>query len=251
VVAGGVRDEAIGRLLDAGHLDVRVLSVPDFYEHAFGRVPVEHVAPAWFMSVVHLHRRPYPRVVKRLVDVTIAMIMLLLILPLLPLIALLVSFSGPVFFRQTRVGEGGRLFEIVKFRTMVQNAEEPGRPVWAQRNDTRVTPVGQVLRKTRLDELPQIWNVLRGEMSLIGPRPERPEFVSLLEETVPYWTRRHLVKPGITGWAQVQLGYTADEVTAVDKLSYDLYYLKHRGFLLDLAITAKTAAIVFSGSGAR
>jgi lipopolysaccharide/colanic/teichoic acid biosynthesis glycosyltransferase len=155
-----------------------------------------------------------------------------------------------VLFRQQRVGEGGRLFEIFKFRTMVRDAEEPGRPVWAANGDARVTPVGRILRRSRIDELPQLWNVLRGEMSFVGPRPERPEFLTLLEETVPNWSRRHLVKPGITGWAQVRLGYTADAVTAADKLSYDFYYLKHQGLLLDLAIAAKTVGTIFSGAGA-
>ena len=253
VLAGSERDDAMANLLDACPSDLRVLSLPDFYEHAFGRVPVEHVSPTWFMSVLHLYRRPYPRAVRRLFDVLVAGFALLLCLPLLPLIALLVRNSGPgpILFRQTRVGEGGRRFEILKFRTMVHDAEEPGQPIWATRGDKRVTRVGRHLRRTRLDELPQLWNVLRGDMSVVGPRPERPEFISPLEEAVPHWTRRNLVKPGITGWAQIRLGYTSDSVSARDKLSYDLYYLKHRSLLLDLAIAVKTSATLISGSGAK
>jgi exopolysaccharide biosynthesis polyprenyl glycosylphosphotransferase len=253
VVLAGDRNNAMLRLLDAGPAELRVLSLPDFYEHAFGRVPVEHVAPVWFMSMLHLYRRPYPRVVKRVFDICLAGVALFLLLPVLPVIALLVSRSspGPILYRQTRVGEGGRLFEILKFRTMVQDAEKPGQPIWAEVDDKRATPIGKFLRKTRLDEVPQFWNVLRGDMSVVGPRPERPEFLSLLQDAVPHWTRRHLVKPGITGWAQVRIGYTSDPVSALDKLSYDLYYLKHRGLLLDLAIAAKTAWIVFAWSGAR
>jgi exopolysaccharide biosynthesis polyprenyl glycosylphosphotransferase len=253
VVLAGDRNNAMLRLLDAGPSELRVLSVPDFYEHAFGRVPVEHVAPVWFMSMLHLYRRPYPRVVKRVFDICLAGLALFLLLPVLPVIALLIlrSSPGPILYRQTRVGEGGRLFEMLKFRTMVQDAEKPGQPIWAKVDDERATPIGKFLRQTRLDELPQFWNVLRGDMSVVGPRPERPEFLSLLQAAVPHWTRRHLVKPGITGWAQVRVGYTSDAVSALDKLSYDLYYLKHRGLLLDLAIAAKTAWIVFARSGAK
>jgi exopolysaccharide biosynthesis polyprenyl glycosylphosphotransferase len=253
VFAGGGRNEAMANLLNACPSNLRVLSLPDFYEHAFGRVPVEHVSATWFMSVLHLYRRPYPRLVRTLFDVVVAGFALLLTLPLLPLIALLVRWSGPgpILFRQTRVGEAGRPFEILKFRTMVEDAERPGEPIWAASGDKRVTRVGRHLRRTRLDELPQLWNVLRGDMSMVGPRPERPEFITPLEQAVPHWTRRNLVKPGITGWAQIRVGYTSDPVTALDKLSYDLYYIKHRTLLLDLAIVAKTGAILVSGSGAK
>ena len=243
----------MARLLDSRSLDFRVLSLADFYEHAFGRVPVERIGAAWFMSVLHLYRRPYPRFVKRAFDIGLASAAVLLALPLIPAIALLVALTspGPILFRQTRIGEGGRLFKILKFRTMVRDAESDGRALWAELNDARVTPVGRVLRTTRLDELPQLWNVFRGEMSIVGPRPERPEFLSVLENAVPHWTRRHLVKPGITGWAQVRLGYTSDPVAAVDKLAYDLYYLKHRSLVLDLVIAVKTAGTIFSGTGAK
>ena len=149
------------------------------------------------------------------------------------------------------MGEGGRIFEIVKFRTMVDGAEAGGEAVWALEDDPRVTNVGRLLRRTRLDEIPQLWNVLRGDMSIVGPRPERPEFLDVLNAEVPYWTRRHFVKPGITGWAQVRHGYADDVDGTAAKLAYDLYYLKHRSLVLDLAILLMTARILVTGSGAR
>jgi len=248
-----LRDRAMPALLDVGRLDLRVAGLADFYEHAFGRVPVDHLSQTWFMSLLHLYRGGYPRLFKRVMDAAFASLTLLVTAPLFPLIALMIMVEtrGPVIFRQTRVGEGGALFEILKFRTMVVGAEDPGRALWAQQNDSRITGVGKVLRKTRLDELPQLWNVIRGEMSLVGPRPERPEFLELLEGIVPHWSRRLLVKPGITGWAQVCSGYTSDAPSALEKLSYDLYYIKHRSPLLDFAVAAKTATVMFSGSGAK
>jgi exopolysaccharide biosynthesis polyprenyl glycosylphosphotransferase len=247
------RADALSHVLDLESLDVRVVDVHHFNEHAFGRVPVHHLSPVWFMGVLHLYQRPYSRIVKRTFDVLAAGTALLLAAPLLLVISLAVhaSSSGPVLFRQRRLGEGGKLFEICKFRTMVEHAERDGVAVWANEDDERVTPIGRMLRRTRIDELPQLWNVLRGDMSIVGPRPERPEFVELLRETVPFWTRRHLVKPGITGWAQVRRGYTADVMGTADKLSYDLYYLKYRSLLFDLAIASRTVGIVFSGFGSR
>src|SRR5581483_11194046 len=168
-----------------------------------------------------------------------------------PLIALLVRRTpGPVIFRQERLGECGRTFTIYKFRTMRVDAEQE-RPMWAEERDPRATPAGRLLRRARLDELPPLWNVLKGDMSIVGPRPERPEFLDSLQEAVPFWTRRHLVKPGITGWAQVRRGYTADTAGTAEKLSYDLWYLRHRSLVTDLAICAKTFATLLSGSGAR
>jgi exopolysaccharide biosynthesis polyprenyl glycosylphosphotransferase len=247
------RDAAMPLLLDAAGLNLRVVGLADFYEHAFGRVPVEYLSETWFMSLLYLYRGRYPLVFKRSLDLMVASFALLVTAPLFPLIALLIALEtrGPVFFRQVRVGEAGALFQIVKFRTMVNGAEDPGRAIWAQKDDKRATRVGKILRKTRLDELPQLWTVLRGEMSLIGPRPERPEFLEMLESMVPYWSRRHLVKPGITGWAQVRCGYTSDASSALEKLSYDLYYIKHRSPMLDFAVAAKTAAVMVSGSGAK
>jgi exopolysaccharide biosynthesis polyprenyl glycosylphosphotransferase len=247
------RSETLSHVLDLPSLDVRLVDVHHFNEHAFGKVPVQHLSPNWFMAVLHLYQRPYSRIVKRGLDLVVATFALLLVAPVLLVVAAAIrgSSSGAVFFRQARLGEGGKIFEIVKFRTMIERAEEDGVAVWAAQDDARVTPIGRVLRRTRIDELPQLWNVVRGDMSIVGPRPERPEFLELLRETVPFWTRRHLVKPGITGWAQIRRGYTADVMGTADKLSYDLYYLKYRSLLFDLAIASRTVGIVLSGFGSR
>jgi exopolysaccharide biosynthesis polyprenyl glycosylphosphotransferase len=247
------RAAAIDSLLDAELPNVRVVGLPEFYEHAFGRVPVPDITPIWFMSMLHLYRRPYSRATKRLLDVAIAVTGLVLLAPVFLVVALAVKRSGTdgVIFRQTRMGERGKLFEVLKFRTMIDGAEEPGEARWAEVDDPRVTSVGRLLRRTRVDELPQLWNVLRGEMSAIGPRPERPEFLPELRKEVPFWGRRHLVKPGITGWAQVNIGYTASPESTAEKLSYDLYYLKNRSLVLDLAIVVRTIVVLISGWGAR
>jgi exopolysaccharide biosynthesis polyprenyl glycosylphosphotransferase len=252
VLAGAAgRTEAFEQLLDVAALGFKVVGLTEFHEHAFGRVPVGALTPSWFMNVLHLYRRPYTRAAKRAFDVAVAVVGLLATAWLFPLLAWLVSRTpGPVIFRQTRLGEGGRHFTIYKFRTMRQDAETAG-AVWALERDPRVTRIGAFMRKTRLDELPQLWNVLRGEMSIVGPRPERPEFLEQLQEAVPFWTRRHLVKPGLTGWAQVRRGYTADAEGTAEKLSYDLWYLRHRSLLLDTAICVKTFSTLASGSGAR
>jgi exopolysaccharide biosynthesis polyprenyl glycosylphosphotransferase len=242
--------EAFPHLVEVGHLGFSTVSLAEFYEYAFGRLPLRSLTPSWFMSILNLYRRPYSQFAKRAFDITVALAGGLLVLPVLPVLYLLVRRTGPAIFTQVRLGEGGRTFTIYKFRTMRTDAERFG-AVWAAERDPRVTPLGRVMRKTRLDELPQLWNVLKGEMSIVGPRPERPEFVAELEAEVPFWGRRHMVKPGITGWAQVRRGYTADAAGTSEKLSYDLWYLRHRSLVVDLAICAKTFSTLVSGSGAR
>jgi exopolysaccharide biosynthesis polyprenyl glycosylphosphotransferase len=245
------RLEAFTSLLDAAGSQFDVVGLAEFHEQAFGRVPVRHVNAAWFISILHLYRRPYGRAAKRAFDLCFASVGLLLTAPLFPLVVLLVRRTpGPAIFRQERLGESGRTFTIYKFRTMRADAEE-GRPMWAEERDPRATSIGRFLRRTRIDELPQLWNVLKGDMSIVGPRPERPEFLEELQETVPFWTRRHLVKPGITGWAQVRRGYTADVEGTAEKLSYDLWYLRHRSLVIDLAICARTFTTLASGAGSR
>jgi exopolysaccharide biosynthesis polyprenyl glycosylphosphotransferase len=236
-------------LLDLAGSDFRIVGVPEFYEHAFGRVPVSYLTPAWFMSLLHLYQRPYTRVTKRIFDIVIASVALLITLPFL-IIALALVGRSPIY-RQVRLGEGGKTFTMFKFRTMRENAEQPGLPVFTTVDDPRITRVGSFLRRARLDELPQLWNVLIGDMSIVGPRPERPEFYAMLAKQVPFWTRRHVVKPGITGWAQVNSGYADDAASTSQKLSYDLWYLRHRSFLTDLVICARTLPKFISGSGAR
>jgi exopolysaccharide biosynthesis polyprenyl glycosylphosphotransferase len=247
------RQEALEILFDMPAPRFRIVGLHQFYERAFGRVPVRYLSGVWFMSVLHLYQRTYHRITKRMFDMAIAGLLLIPAAPVMLVAALLVRRSGPgpVFFRQARLGECGRTFDMFKLRTMNNGAEKRGQPVWADENDPRITKVGRFLRLSRVDEVPQLLNVFRGEMSVVGPRPERPEFLEKLADEVPYWARRHLVKPGITGWAQIHAGYAADVDSSTEKLAYDLFYLRHRGILLDLAIVLKTARIVLTGVGAR
>jgi len=181
--------------------------------------------------------------------------MLVTTLPLMALTALAIlvesRFRGPILYRQQRVGEGGRRFDVYKFRSMRTDAEQDGRARWAETNDPRVTRVGRFIRRHRIDELPQIFNVLRGDMSFVGPRPERPEFVQGLQEKIPYYGERHQVKPGLTGWAQICYPYGASDADALEKLQYDLYYVKNHSLFLDLTILLQTAEVVLWSRGAR
>jgi exopolysaccharide biosynthesis polyprenyl glycosylphosphotransferase len=241
--------KALDRLLDAPASGLKLVGQAHFFDHAFGRIPLADLKPSWFMSIFHLWHRPYTRFAKRTFDVVCASIILLFAAPLMLVAAAFVRLTpGPVIYRQTRVGEQGRHFTMLKIRTMRADAEAPG-PAFAQREDPRVTRVGRVLRRTHVDELPQLWNVLRGDMSIVGPRPERPEFIPKLEEAVPFFTRRLLVKPGITGWAQLRHDYASDAEGAAEKLSYDLWYLRHRNLVVDLAICVKTFSSVLGRPG--
>jgi exopolysaccharide biosynthesis polyprenyl glycosylphosphotransferase len=245
-----VRTRAVDRLLDAGVTTVRVVNALDFYESAFGRVADHRMTKTWFTSVL-AQRSRYSARTKRILDIVVAVLALVVFAPFAAAIAIAVACGGggPILFRQVRSGEAGKTFTMVKFRTMVADAERDG-AVWASDHDPRITPIGRFLRKTRLDEIPQFWNVLRGEMSIVGPRPERPEYLDYLQREVPFWNRRLLLKPGITGWAQVHHAYSDDVRGAARKLAYDLYYLKHRSFGLDLLIVFTTFKIVLSGRGA-
>src|SRR5215208_4955570 len=234
--------KALDRLLDAPASGLKLVGQAHFFDHAFGRIPLADLKPTWFMSIFHLWQRPYTRFAKRTFDVVCASFVLFFAAAFVRLT------PGPVIYRQTRVGEGGRTFTMLKFRTMRADAEAPG-PAFAQLEDPRVTKVGRVLRRTHVDELPQLWNVLRGEMSIVGPRPERPEFIPTLEEAVPFFTRRLLVKPGITGWAQLRHDYASDAEGAAQKLSYDLWYLRHRNLVVDLAICVKTFSSILARPG--
>ena len=233
--------EAVDRLLDMTDRRFRVASLTSFYEHVFGCVPVPYMTPIWFLSLLHVRQRMYRRPAKRLFDVFAAVVGLVLAAPVIALLALLIKRTpGPVIYRQTRVGEAGRRFTIYKLRSMGVSAERPGEPVFAQPDDPRVTRVGRFMRRTHLDELPQLWNILRGDMSMVGPRPERPEFVTMLEDEVPYWSRRLLMKPGVTGWAQVRCGYATDSVSSAEKLSYDFWYMRHNNLAVDFAVCIRT-----------
>ena len=242
------RPAVFAQLLESARADFRVVEAAQFCEHAFGHVPVRDVTRAWFVSVLHLYQRPYSRFSKRAFDIVGAIMGLAVTAPiLLPAMAMLAFSRGSVIYRQERVGEHGKTFTMFKLRTMSENAEEPGRPQWAREKDPRVTGAGKLMRRLRIDELPQLWNVLRGEMSIVGPRPERPEFMKYLEETVPFWSRRQLVKPGITGWGQIRLGYTANADESSGKLSYDLWYLRHRSLAVDFWICLQTVGVILTG----
>jgi lipopolysaccharide/colanic/teichoic acid biosynthesis glycosyltransferase len=192
---------------------------------------------------------------KRLFDLAVGSLMFLVSAPLMVLVAIasLIESRGrdPIFYHQVRVGQNGRLFRLHKFRSMRVDAESDGIARWASASDPRITPLGHLLRKGRLDELPQIFNVLKGQMSLVGPRPERPEFVDRLGASIPFYSERHRVKPGVTGWAQLLYPYGSDEEDAKHKLEYDLYYVKHAGIVLDLVILLQTVEVVLLGKGAR
>jgi exopolysaccharide biosynthesis polyprenyl glycosylphosphotransferase len=239
---------AIERLLDA-RANVRVAGFASFVEYAFGRVPIDQITPAWFMSLLHPRQHMYTRFTKRTFDVVLALIGLIVATPLLGFLALVMKLAdGPVLYRQTRMGQDGRPFTIYKLRTMRCDAEQNG-AAFSRKTDSRTTRIGHFLRRTHLDELPQLWNVLKGEMSIVGPRPERPEFIDMIEATVPFWNRRLLVKPGITGWAQVRCGYASDCDAMETKLSYDLWYLRNRSLLVDLAVCMLTLASLFARPG--
>jgi lipopolysaccharide/colanic/teichoic acid biosynthesis glycosyltransferase len=200
--------------------------------------------------MLHIRQKPYTRLAKRTFDLAVASLGLLLVAPLLPVLAALVRTTpGSIIYRQTRLGEGARPFTMYKFRTMRSDAEASGRPLFAQERDPRATRLGRILRQTHLDEVPQLWNVLKGDMSIVGPRPERPEFVEMLERDVPFWTRRLLVKPGITGWAQLRANYAFDADSTAEKLSYDLWYLRNRNVVIDLAICAQTVSTLLLRRG--
>jgi sugar transferase (PEP-CTERM system associated) len=232
---------------------VEILDSPTFYETLTGKLLVEAIHPSWFIYSNGFRVTSLRRACKRAMDILLSSIGIILTLPIFPVIALLIKASspGPVLFKQKRVGEGGREFTLMKFRTMRDNAEEETGPVWAIENDPRTTGLGSWLRKTRIDEIPQMFNVLKGEMSFIGPRPERLEFVDQLSETIPYYGKRHFVRPGITGWAQVKYRYGASEKDALEKLRYDLYYIKNYSITLDLMIVLETIKVVLFRRGGR
>ncbi|MFC1681003.1 sugar transferase [Pseudomonadota bacterium] len=239
---------AMRQLMDVRLAGVRVYDAADFYEKYLYKVPIFYIEDEWFalsQGFDLLHHRTQLRF-KGLLDKFVAVCMFVLCLPLFAVIPLLVKRDsrGPAIYSQARIGKGGREFVLYKFRTMQTDAEEDG-PRWAQKDDPRVTRVGRMLRKARLDELPQLWNVLKGDMSFIGPRPERRAFVGEIEKSVPYYELRHLVRPGITGWAQVMYPYGASIADAVEKLQYDLYYIKNYSLLMDAVILIKTMRIVF------
>ncbi|BCO08199.1 hypothetical protein GF1_05750 [Desulfolithobacter dissulfuricans] len=223
-----------------------------FYESITGKILVENVNPAWLIFSEGFQKSRIRYLVKRVLDIVLSVVGLTVSLPVTIPIAILIKLEspGPVFYLQERVGEKGRVFKVIKFRSMRQDAEKNG-AVWARQNDSRVTRVGGFIRKVRIDEIPQMWNVLKGEMSFVGPRPERPMFVERLTESIPYYSLRHSVKPGITGWAQVCYPYGASEEDALRKLEYDLYYIKNLSIFIDLLVIFRTIKTVLFQKGSR
>jgi sugar transferase (PEP-CTERM system associated) len=247
---GGLPLEA---MLDCRLQGVRVTDLARFYESVQGRIPVESLKASWLIYGNGFRQSAVRTIIKRAFDIAVAGAFLVFVLPIIAVTALLIAIEGggPVIYRQERMGLGGRTFDVLKFRSMRQDAEKDGQPRWAAVGDSRVTPLGRFLRRARIDELPQLWNVLRGEMSFVGPRPERPAFVAMLTEQVPFYAVRLSIKPGLTGWAQVRYSYGATVEQSMRKLEYDLYYVKNHSLFLDLRILVETIRVVLSGRGAR
>jgi sugar transferase (PEP-CTERM system associated) len=240
-------------LLDLKLRGVRIFDELSFCEQHLGRINLDRVDVRWLIFADGFSRTRLGDVLKRLADLVISMAVLCLTLPLMLVTALLIKLDspGPIFYRQERVGLHGRTFTLFKFRSMALDAEAGGRPRWASQKDSRITRVGAFIRSTRIDELPQLLNVLGGEMSFVGPRPERPHFVEQLAQVIPFYRERSYVKPGITGWAQVNFPYGASVEDARQKLSYDLYYVKNRSLLLDIIILFSTIRVILFREGAR
>jgi sugar transferase (PEP-CTERM system associated) len=239
-------------LMDLRFQGHQIYDITSFYEKLWRKIPVHFLQPEWFamsegFSILH---HPFRQRLKRLFDISVAVFLIILGLPLFLFSILLVYLEspGPVIFKQIRTGKGGANFKIYKIRTMILNAESDG-PQWAKVNDNRILKVGGFLRKARFDELPQLINVIKGDMSFVGPRPERPEFNEKLEKEIPYYQMRHVVQPGLTGWAQVMYSYGASVEDAKEKLQYDLYYIKNHSLILDFLILLKTIRVVFIGGG--
>ena len=231
---------------------IKVMDAPTFYEMVQEKLMLEEITPGWIIFSAGFHRTALSKVYKRCLDMVLSLLGLLFSSPFFPLIAVAIKLDspGPLFFKQIRVGSGEVRFVLYKFRSMSQDAELNG-AVWASENDARVTRVGRFLRHYRIDEIPQLYNVLKGDMSFIGPRPERPEFVESLKRDIYYYSKRHTIKPGLTGWAQVRYPYGATVQDAMEKLRFDLYYIKNVSFLLDSQIIFETVKVVMFGRGGR
>lgn len=229
---------------------INFLDLPSFYEKLTGKIPVNVIGEIWFLENLTEGEKIIYGVMKRLMDIVLALIACFFALFLIPFIVIAIKLNGPgpIFFKQYRVGKAGKLFLAIKFRTMQKDAEKNG-PQWAMQHDPRITYAGRFLRKTRLDEIPQLLNIIKGEMSFVGPRPERPEFIETLEKEIPFYRQRLLVRPGLSGWAQINFPYGASVADALEKLQYDLFYIKNRSLVLDTTIILKTINIVLKALG--
>lgn len=246
---GAFPTEALLKMSLAG--DISIEECTSFFERITGKVHVDMLRPSWLIFAGRRRDSQLKLVIRESVHRLLALIGIVVSLPIALLTALLIKIEsrGPILYRQVRVGKGGRPFDVIKFRSMRVNAESDGKPVWAASNDERVTRVGKVIRKLRIDEIPQFWNILKGEMNFVGPRPERPHFVDQLAKEIPYFEHRHLVAPGLTGWAQIKYPYGASVGDAIQKLQYDLYYIKNQSLTLDMVIVFDTIKTVIFGKG--
>ncbi len=240
-------------LLDCKLRGVRVSDIATYFEQNLGQIRLESASAGWLIFGEGFNQGFVRTAVKRLFDIAGALVLIVLTLPIMLLTALAIRLDspGPIFYRQERVGLNGKIFHVVKFRSMCTDAEKDGVPRWASAGDSRVTRVGKVIRKLRIDELPQLFGVLKGDMSMVGPRPERPYFVDQLTREIPFYAVRHSVKPGVTGWAQVSYQYGASREDSIEKLQYDLYYVKNHSLFLDLVILFETVGVVLTGKGAQ
>jgi len=243
----------MSELLDCRSAGVRVSDLSTYFERMLGQIRIDQLHPGWLIFGKGFNHSIYRDVAKRLSDIVCSCMLLAMAAPLMALTAICIALEsrGPIFYRQERVGQGGKTFSVLKFRSMRVGAEKNGTPQWATAKDDRVTRVGSIIRRYRLDEFPQLVNVLKGEMSLVGPRPERPFFVEQLSDEIPFYALRHTVKPGVTGWAQVRYEYGASIEDALEKLQYDLYYVKNHSLFLDIQVLFETVGVVLSGKGAR
>lgn len=243
----------IKELLECRVAGINVLDGNTFYEMLKGKLSVNAINPSWLIFSQGFHKPAYQRILKRLMDLFISSSIMVLFSPLFVLVAILIKAEskGPTFFSQERMGEKMKPYQVLKFRSMIEDAEQHSGPMWAEEDDDRITRIGRIIRRARIDEMPQVWNVFKGEMSFVGPRPERQFFVKQLIKKIPYFQERFTVKPGITGWAQINYGYGASEEDAIEKLNYDLFYIKNMSILMDLVIIFRTVRIVLFGTGAR
>jgi sugar transferase (PEP-CTERM system associated) len=248
---GAFPTEALLRMSLAG--DVSIEECTSFFERITGKVHVDMLRPSWLIFAGRRRDSPLKLVVRESFHRLLALIGLVASMPVAVLTAILIKIEsrGPIFYKQERVGKSGRIFNVIKFRSMRTDAESDGTPVWAVSNDERVTRVGKIIRKLRIDEVPQFWNILKGDMNFVGPRPERPHFVQQLAKEISFYEHRHLVAPGLTGWAQIKYPYGASVSDAIQKLQYDLYYIKNQSLTLDLVIVFETVKTVLFGKGGR
>ena len=243
--------ETINIFYDSLKQGISFLNLASFYERLTGKVPLGAINQIWFLENISEGKKRAYELAKRSGDIIFGFIFGVISLIFYPfiIVAMQIDSPGPIFYRQTRVGRIGKPFQLIKFRNMIPNAEAKTGAVWTSENDPRITRVGSFLRKTRLDEIPQLWTVVKGEMSLVGPRAERPEFHGILQKEVPFYEERYLIKPGLTGWAQINFHYGSSVKDAAEKLKYDLYYIKNRSLLLDLGIILKTVRIALKQAG--